>query len=62
VQSEKSKQNRQMIGSQNYTIPNPIITVTEHTPTPSPDYMRRQVIYFTYSLLLFFKFVDYKIP
>lgn len=26
------------------TIPrNPIITVTEHTPTPSPDFMRRQV-------------------
>lgn len=23
---------------------NPIITVTEHTPTPSPDFMRRQVI------------------
>lgn len=22
---------------------NPIITVTEHTPTPSPDYMKRQV-------------------
>lgn len=22
---------------------NPIITVTEHTPTPSPDFMRRQV-------------------
>lgn len=22
---------------------NPIITVTEHTPTPSPDYLRRQV-------------------
>lgn len=22
---------------------NPIITVTEHTPTPSPEYMRRQV-------------------
>lgn len=21
---------------------NPIITVTEHTPTPSPDYLRRQ--------------------
>lgn len=26
------------------TIPrNPIITVTEHTPTPSPDFMKRQV-------------------
>lgn len=24
------------------TARNPIITVTEHTPTPSPDYMRRQ--------------------
>jgi hypothetical protein len=23
------------------TIPHPIITVTEHTPTPSPDFMRR---------------------
>lgn len=23
---------------------NPIITVTEHTPTPSPDYLKRQVI------------------
>jgi hypothetical protein len=22
---------------------NPIITVTEHTPTPSPEFMRRQV-------------------
>lgn len=22
---------------------NPIITVTEHTPTPSPDYLKRQV-------------------
>lgn len=29
--------------SQSYTAPNPIITVTEHTPTPSPDYMKRQV-------------------
>ncbi|EFN85740.1 Uncharacterized protein KIAA1843 [Harpegnathos saltator] len=28
--------------SQSYTVPNPIITVTEHTPTPSPDYMKRQ--------------------
>ncbi|XP_071635615.1 protein unc-80 homolog isoform X3 [Temnothorax longispinosus] len=28
--------------SQSYTAPNPIITVTEHTPTPSPDYMKRQ--------------------
>ncbi|XP_046393341.1 protein unc-80 homolog [Ischnura elegans] len=27
---------------QTHTIPNPIITVTEHTPTPSPEYMRRQ--------------------
>ncbi|XP_020299995.1 protein unc-80 homolog isoform X4 [Pseudomyrmex gracilis] len=24
------------------SAPNPIITVTEHTPTPSPDYMKRQ--------------------
>lgn len=23
---------------------NPIITVTEHTPTPSPDYLKRQVV------------------
>lgn len=29
--------------SQSYTAPNPIITVTEHTPTPSPDFMKRQV-------------------
>ncbi|XP_053975913.1 protein unc-80 homolog [Hylaeus volcanicus] len=28
--------------SQSYTAPNPIITVTEHTPSPSPDYMKRQ--------------------
>ncbi|XP_061939228.1 protein unc-80 homolog isoform X3 [Apis cerana] len=28
--------------SQSYTAPNPIITVTEHTPTPSPDFMKRQ--------------------
>ncbi|XP_025991096.1 protein unc-80 homolog isoform X8 [Solenopsis invicta] len=28
--------------SQSYAAPNPIITVTEHTPTPSPDYMKRQ--------------------
>ncbi|XP_046741999.1 protein unc-80 homolog isoform X7 [Diprion similis] len=28
--------------SQSYAVPNPIITVTEHTPTPSPDYMKRQ--------------------
>ncbi|XP_076677709.1 unc80, NALCN channel complex subunit isoform X4 [Andrena cerasifolii] len=28
--------------SQSYTTPNPIITVTEHTPAPSPDYMKRQ--------------------
>ncbi|XP_015178627.1 PREDICTED: protein unc-80 homolog isoform X2 [Polistes dominula] len=27
--------------SQSYTAPNPIITVTEHTPTPSPEYMKR---------------------
>lgn len=25
---------------------NPIITVTEHTPTPSPDYMKRQVSHY----------------
>ena len=46
VQSEKLKQNRSMISTQPYSLPNPIITVTEHTPTPSPDYMRRQVIWF----------------
>ncbi|XP_034179249.1 unc80, NALCN channel complex subunit isoform X3 [Osmia lignaria lignaria] len=28
--------------SQSYTAPNPIITVTEHTPAPSPDFMKRQ--------------------
>ncbi|XP_032667273.1 protein unc-80 homolog isoform X11 [Odontomachus brunneus] len=28
--------------SQSCTAQNPIITVTEHTPTPSPDYMKRQ--------------------
>ncbi|XP_011502192.1 PREDICTED: protein unc-80 homolog [Ceratosolen solmsi marchali] len=27
--------------SQSSAVPNPIITVTEHTPTPSPDYMKR---------------------
>ncbi|XP_069694360.1 protein unc-80 homolog isoform X2 [Periplaneta americana] len=42
MHSEKAKQNRTVIGIQPYSIPNPIITVTEHTPTPSPDYMRRQ--------------------
>jgi hypothetical protein len=45
VQSEKLKQNRSMIMTQPYSLPNPIITVTEHTPTPSPDYMRRQVMW-----------------
>lgn len=29
--------------SQSCNAPNPIITVTEHTPTPSPDYMKRHV-------------------
>lgn len=33
---------------QTHTIPNPIITVTEHTPTPSPEYMRRQVKYISF--------------
>ncbi|XP_044582754.1 protein unc-80 homolog isoform X6 [Cotesia glomerata] len=28
--------------SQSCAAPNPIITVTEHTPTPSPDYLKRQ--------------------
>ncbi|XP_034937651.1 protein unc-80 homolog isoform X5 [Chelonus insularis] len=28
--------------SQPCAAPNPIITVTEHTPTPSPDYLKRQ--------------------
>ncbi|XP_063984989.1 protein unc-80 homolog isoform X3 [Diachasmimorpha longicaudata] len=28
--------------SQSCTAQNPIITVTEHTPTPSPDYLKRQ--------------------
>lgn len=34
--------------SQSYAAPNPIITVTEHTPTPSPDYMKRQVSRFEF--------------
>ena len=46
LQSEKLKQNRSLISTQPYSLPNPIITVTEHTPTPSPDYMRRQVMWF----------------
>jgi hypothetical protein len=43
VQSEKLKQNCPMVGNQPYSVQNPVITVTEHTPAPSPDYMRRQV-------------------
>nr|CAD7425390.1 unnamed protein product [Timema monikensis] len=39
---ERAKVTRHAPGNQFYAIPNPIITVTEHTPTPSPDYMRRQ--------------------
>lgn len=29
--------------SQSCAAPTPIITVTEHTPIPSPDYLKRQV-------------------
>lgn len=31
---------------------NPIITVTEHTPTPSPDFLRRQVLTLVFYYLL----------
>ena len=44
---------------QTCTAPNPIITVTEHTPVPSPDYMRRQVehnlFYIIFTTFLIFK-------
>ena len=43
----KLNRSNQSTGHKEYkatAIPrNPIITVTEHTPTPSPDFMRRQV-------------------
>jgi len=43
----KLNRSNQSTGNREYrpsAIPrNPIITVTEHTPTPSPDFMRRQV-------------------
>ncbi|XP_021940294.1 protein unc-80 homolog isoform X4 [Zootermopsis nevadensis] len=42
VHSEKVKQTNSVVGNQPCSVKNPIITVTEHTPTPSPDYMKRQ--------------------
>ncbi|KAE8737653.1 hypothetical protein FOCC_FOCC016879, partial [Frankliniella occidentalis] len=33
---------KKLPGVQSHSIPNPIITVTEHTPTPSPDFLRKQ--------------------
>ncbi|KAK6643812.1 hypothetical protein RUM43_000075 [Polyplax serrata] len=39
VDQEKHKLNK-MLGA--HTITNPIITVTEHSPTPSPDFLKRQ--------------------
>lgn len=59
LQSEKLKQNRSLISTQPYSLPNPIITVTEHTPTPSPDYMRRQVILFMCILVSVFRKMIY---
>lgn len=46
VHSEKVKQTNSVVGNQPCSVKNPIITVTEHTPTPSPDYMKRQVNFF----------------
>lgn len=41
--------------------PNPIITVTEHTPTPSPDYMKRHVYIFIifYFMYAFFNLIHF---
>ena len=59
LHSEKLKQNRSLMSTQPYSLPNPIITVTEHTPTPSPDYMRRQVIWFMCLLVSAFRKLIY---
>lgn len=38
-----NRSNQSTVKEKSATIPrNPIITVTEHTPTPSPDFMKRQ--------------------
>lgn len=40
---EKHIKTGRLLGAHSHTITNPIITVTEHTPTPSPDFLKRQV-------------------
>lgn len=40
---QTERQRKKLPGAQSHSIPNPIITVTEHTPTPSPDFLRKQV-------------------
>ncbi|KAJ1528104.1 hypothetical protein ONE63_008019 [Megalurothrips usitatus] len=40
LQAERHR--KRLPGAQSHSIPNPIITVTEHTPTPSPDFLRKQ--------------------
>ncbi|XP_066993860.2 protein unc-80 homolog [Anabrus simplex] len=42
VHPERTKQSRYVAANLSHGTPNPIITVTEHTPTPSPDFMKRQ--------------------
>lgn len=44
-------------GGHNQPMANPIITVTEHTPTPSPDYLRRQVR--KYYIIQIFTFLNF---
>lgn len=40
LQADRGK--KKLPGAHSHSIPNPIITVTEHTPTPSPDFLRKQ--------------------
>ncbi|KAL0270475.1 UNVERIFIED_CONTAM: hypothetical protein PYX00_007876 [Menopon gallinae] len=40
---DKHFKSGRMLDAHSHTITNPIITVTEHTPTPSPDFLKRQV-------------------
>lgn len=43
MEPPKINRSNQSTGPKHHTVPrNPIITVTEHTPTPSPEFMRRQ--------------------
>lgn len=42
-EQDKQVKAGRMLGAHSHTITNPIITVTEHTPTPSPDFLKRQV-------------------